>query len=132
MLIGELSKKTGLSRHTIRFYEKEGLIAGKQGDNPYNTYKDYSEETFKRLLTIQRIKGFGFTLHETAGFLEMIENREASCSNVSQLLSEKVMSIDQKINELLELKRMIVQNVENCPCCTPSTKDEECPIFINN
>jgi DNA-binding transcriptional MerR regulator len=27
MLIGELSKQTGLSKDTIRFYEKLGLIA---------------------------------------------------------------------------------------------------------
>jgi len=29
MLISELSKRTGISAHTIRFYEKSGLIKGK-------------------------------------------------------------------------------------------------------
>ena len=27
MRIGEISKKTGLSEHTLRFYEKEGLLS---------------------------------------------------------------------------------------------------------
>lgn len=28
MLINELSKRTGITAHTIRFYEKSGLIKG--------------------------------------------------------------------------------------------------------
>ena len=41
MTIKELEKRTGLDRATIRFYEKEGLIAPKR---LANGYRDYSEE----------------------------------------------------------------------------------------
>jgi DNA-binding transcriptional MerR regulator len=36
MLIGELSKQTGLSRDTIRFYEKQGLIAVGRKERRFN------------------------------------------------------------------------------------------------
>ncbi|WP_374759669.1 MerR family DNA-binding transcriptional regulator [Dyadobacter chenhuakuii] len=43
MLIGELSKQTDLSRDTIRFYEKQGLIAVGRKERRFNNYKEYSE-----------------------------------------------------------------------------------------
>ncbi|WP_396218599.1 MerR family DNA-binding transcriptional regulator, partial [Flavobacterium sp.] len=33
MLINEIAKKTGISAHTIRFYEKSGLIEGKRDES---------------------------------------------------------------------------------------------------
>lgn len=129
MLIGELSAKTGLSRDTIRFYEKEGLIeAGKQ-ENPYNNYKEYDSESIKRLETIRRIKGFGFTLNEVKDLLTMIDNKQASCKNVAVKVNEKAIMIEQKIKELQKLKKLIIHEVNTCPNCLSETKDQECPIF---
>ena len=62
MLIGELSKQSGLSRDTIRFYEKQRLIEVGLKERRFNIYKEYSQDTLQRLLHIKRIKGFGFTL----------------------------------------------------------------------
>ncbi|MDR3715349.1 MAG: MerR family transcriptional regulator [Puia sp.] len=73
MLIGELVLKSGLSRDTIRFYEKQGLIKIGCKQRRNNNYKEYSEEVLKRLHTIKRMKNFGFTLNEAAGLLDMIE-----------------------------------------------------------
>jgi len=50
MLINELSKKTGISIHTIRFYEKSGLIEGKQDESvKSNNYFHYDEVTIEKL-----------------------------------------------------------------------------------
>ncbi|MFN0293524.1 MerR family transcriptional regulator [Pedobacter helvus] len=59
MLIGELVAKTGLSRDTVRFYEKQGLIAVGRKQRRENNYKEYSDEVLERLLTIKRLKNFG-------------------------------------------------------------------------
>ena len=53
MLIGEICKKTELSRDTIRFYEKKGLIKVKQTESEFNNYKDYTEQNLRRLLLIR-------------------------------------------------------------------------------
>ena len=46
MLINELSKRTGITAHTIRFYEKSGLIKGVRDENvKSNNYFHYDEET---------------------------------------------------------------------------------------
>ena len=69
MLIGELAAKSGLSRDTIRFYEKQGLISVSWKERRDNNYKEYSDEVLETLLTIKRVKSFGFTLNEAADLI---------------------------------------------------------------
>jgi len=129
MLIGELSEKTGFSRDTIRFYEKQGLISVGRKERRENNYKEYSSDTLKRLLTIKVIKGFGFTLHETAEFLELIANNQASCDNVANKASRKVKLIEGKIKELESLKELLIESVNQCQTCCSPTETENCALL---
>lgn len=130
MLIGELSKRTGLSRDTIRFYEKQGLIAIGKKERRFNNYKEYSGETLERLRIIKRIKGFGFTLNETAGFLEMIEGNSASCRNVAEKFSAQIAVLDRKIRELKEIRKLMQSGVEKCLAVNNDRDmDRDCPIL---
>ena len=73
MRIGELSKRSGFTKDTIRFYEKLGLISlKKKGRNKYQ-FKDYPETILRRLVAIRQIKDYGFTLQETLGILILQE-----------------------------------------------------------
>ncbi|MBN4062018.1 MerR family transcriptional regulator [Bacteroidales bacterium AH-315-I05] len=131
MLIGEISKKTSLSRDTIRFYEKMGLIKVERGDTLYNNYKDYTEETLRRLIIIKQIKGFGFTLNETAEILEMIGMGMATCIVVAEKVKEKIRSIDRKIKELEDVKKMIFDRMkEGQNNCNPKSENENCQTFL--
>lgn len=129
MLIGELSEKTGFSRDTIRFYEKQGLISVGRKERRENNYKEYSPETYRRLLTIKVIKGFGFTLNETAEFLELIKSNQASCDNVAQKAEEKVKLIEQKIRELQDLKDVLIHSVSSCQSCCQPSSDQNCDLL---
>ena len=65
MLINELSKKTGVSIQTIRFYENKGLIEGSTDENvKTNNYKNYDESHVERIETIKEAQEAGFTLSE--------------------------------------------------------------------
>jgi DNA-binding transcriptional MerR regulator len=127
MLIGELSSKTGLSRDTIRFYEKQGLISVNRKDRRNNNYKEYSEEVLGRLLVIKRIKGFGFTLNEISEFLDLLDFDSASCDNVAQKVLNKIKLIDKKIEELQNIKEVLSNGLSTC---FPSeNSSENCPII---
>ncbi len=69
MLISELSRRTGISRHTIRYYEKFGLIEphGRQENN----YRYYSEDDLATIAFIDRVKRLGFSLREIREFLDV-------------------------------------------------------------
>nr|WP_295926700.1 MerR family transcriptional regulator [uncultured Dyadobacter sp.] len=133
MLIGELAKSSGLSRDTIRFYEKQGLIEVGRKERRFNNYKEYSESTLQRLLQIRRIKGLGFTLNEVAGLLAMVESNTASCANISEKVAEKALLIDQRIIELQELKASMINRVRDClQESAPDVNRTNCPILISD
>ena len=131
MLIGQLVKQSGLSKDTIRFYEKQGLIKVSHKERRENNYKEYSEEILQKLLTIKRLKDFGFTLNEVAEMLDMIEVNEATCNNVSHKISEKVEVLDQKIKELIQIRTMLLAGAKKCEgYCNPEKTEENCPILL--
>lgn len=132
MLIGELSKACGLSRDTIRFYEKHGLITVGKKERRFNNYKEYSEETLKRLLSIKQLKGFGFTLNEISELLDMLEVNIATCKNVSHKIDEKILLINQKIKALKTVRKQLSEGKQNCEDEKGNLKtpDETCPVFV--
>ncbi|MBX9450204.1 MAG: MerR family DNA-binding protein [Taibaiella sp.] len=132
MLIGELSKLSGLSRDTIRFYEKCGLIETGKKERRWNNYKEYPGATLQRLLSIKRLKSFGFTLNEIAEILDMLDVNEATCRNVSDKIEEKIAMIDQKIQELKAIRKQLSNGKNNCQDATGALKtpDETCPVLM--
>ena len=131
MLIGELSTKSGLSKDTIRFYEKHGLIRVSRKERRVNNYKEYSEKILEQLLIVKRVKGFGFTLNEASGILKMIEMNEASCKTVSHKIESKVSVLDEKIRELIQIRTLLLNGLKNCVGdCNPELPDDNCRILV--
>lgn len=132
MLIGKLSAVSGLSRDTIRFYEKQQLISVSKKERRSNNYKEYSEDALKRLLSIKRLKGFGFTLNEVSDLLDMLEVNEATCRNVAHKIDEKVQLIDEKIRELKAVRKQLLNGKKNCQDETNELKtpDKTCPVLL--
>jgi len=132
MLIGELSNRSGLSRDTIRYYEKFGLINLKRNDRRENNYKEYKDETLQQLLTIKLIKGFGFTLNEVSELLSLMDINEAKCDNVLELFDDKVQKIDEKIRELIQIRSLLLDGRNKCKssCCDPLSTNDNCQLLI--
>jgi DNA-binding transcriptional MerR regulator len=53
MLICEIVRQTGVSRDTIRYYERLGLLQAEGRPSPFNTYEAYPAATVTRLGLIQ-------------------------------------------------------------------------------
>jgi MerR family transcriptional regulator, copper efflux regulator len=104
MLIGELSKKTGLSKDTIRFYEKLGLISALDRQAGTRVYKEYSAETVNRLLMINQGKGLGFTLNEIKQLLDEWGGEIIPKSEQIKIVERKLEQISEKMQQLSAIK----------------------------
>jgi MerR family transcriptional regulator, copper efflux regulator len=108
MLINELSKKTGLTAHTIRFYEKSGLIKGKRKDDvKSNNYFHYDDETVEKLELIRDAKAVGFTLSEIGELIEAWYDKQFTIADKLAILDGKLVSIEAKIKQLEDMKQLI-------------------------
>ena len=114
MLIGELSQRTGLSRDTIRFYEKEGLIKLPKKQRRDNNYKEYPENIVDRIGLIKSIQDLGFTLKEIDTFFELWQEEDASCENLVFTLENKLVQVDAQIEKFNQLKTRLTNSLQKC------------------
>lgn len=114
MLIGELSKRTGFSHDTIRFYEKKGLIEVNRKERRDNNYKEYPEAVYEKLVLIKTVKELGFTLNEIDEFIQAWGNEDASCGNLTSHLTDKISRVDLQIKLLKDIRRKLTSSLEKC------------------
>jgi len=121
MLIGKLSKESGVSRDTVRYYEKIGLIQPDNYARHANRYKDYSVDCLNRLKTILELKTMGFTLAEIAQLLDSSGQSNHPCSHLPEQLRIKMVNLDNKI-ALLQQHRKSLQAIKDA--CNETCKLE--------
>ena len=118
MLIGELVKKSGLTKDTIRYYEKMDILNNRVIErNPENGYKNYSEEALKVLEMIQIAKRHGCTLNEAKVLLDYHYEDKLTCFSILPLIAGKMKKLDEKIQALERQKAHLVvlqKRVDNC------------------
>lgn len=114
MLIGELSKRTGFSHDTIRFYEKKGLIEVNRKERRDNNYKEYPEAVYEKLVLIKTVKELGFTLNEINEFIRAWGDEDASCSNLTSHLTDKINRVDEQIKLLQGIKTKLTTSLSKC------------------
>lgn len=113
-LIGELSKRSGVSADTLRFYEKNGLLI--PSGRSESGYRLYREDDLAQIHFILNAKSVGLSLDEIKELLDIrLEATEHSCAEVKAITSAKLTIIDQKIAELTRLRNALKRL--NDACC---------------
>ncbi|MBL8165485.1 MAG: MerR family transcriptional regulator [Anaerolineae bacterium] len=107
MRIGELSRRSGLSIDTIRFYEKRGLLDETHLRRSENRYRDYSESTVERLALIKATQAAGFTLAEIVELFRQWESNQLTDERIALYLQKKCDEIAVKIAELQAVQRYL-------------------------
>lgn len=107
MLIGEVVRRSGVSRDTIRYYERLGLIRTEGPSAPTNSYKMYATDTLTRLELIRQGKKLGFSLTEIIDGLDLLSNEQLSDVAAENRLVNKIKTIDQKIQALQAVRHRL-------------------------
>src|SRR3984893_2104909 len=101
MLISEFARVTGLTRDTVRFYARLGLLQpktnGKGGRHPYNVF---TEKDIQAAEVIRISQSLGMSLKEIAAFNE--ERRKGHLTNKRrvEIMSAQLVSLEAKATEL--------------------------------
>lgn len=122
--IGQLAKQAGVGVETVRFYEREGLLA--EPERRQSGYRQYQIDTVQRLLFIRRAKELGFTLKEIRELLSLRVDEDKTCADVRQQAEAKIADIENRIRSLQRMKRALVKVTRTCSSSGPTS---ECPIL---
>lgn len=104
MLIGELSRRSGFSKDTIRYYEKIGLLIVPKTARNDNNYKCYPEEALHTLKAIRKYKELGFTLEEIREMLVLESIQVLDIHKMLQIVERKITGLDDEIERLHAFK----------------------------
>lgn len=106
MLIGELVKKSGLTKDTIRYYEKIGIFNHRVVQrNPTNGYKNYSQEILEVVKMLKIGKQHGCTLSEIKELIESHQQKDLTCFSIAPFIHRKLQKINKELNDL-ELQKI--------------------------
>ncbi len=122
--IGKVARLADVGVETIRYYEREGLIA--EPPRKESGYRQYPEETVNRIRFIRRTKELGFSLKEIGELLSLRMDPDATCENILERAVAKVANIEEKILTLQRMKMALGKLMAACSGDGPVT---ECPIL---
>ncbi len=103
MKIQELSKITGVSAKTIRYYEEIGLLPAPL--RAENNYRHYNERDVERLRLVAGARQLDISLDDIQEILAMRDNREAPCRILLNRIEQKANEIQDRIRVLQEFER---------------------------
>ena len=105
MQIAELEQRTGVNRHTLRYYEKAGLL--QEVERRGNNYRDYPEKAVERVDMVRQLKALGFSLREIREVLDALRSDSIDCEQGAVLMAEKKAAVDDKIRELKQVSALL-------------------------
>lgn len=117
MKIGELSSCTGISKDTLRYYEKFGLL------NPKieNHQRDYTEQDIEAIEIIVKLKNTGFSLKEIKMLLDwskdtdenkqMTDEEIQNLKQIKEAFRKKQLQMIQKEEQIKEIKQVLIKAV---------------------
>lgn len=128
MKIGELAKRSGLTAHTLRFYEKKQLLVPQKSTT--NQYREYSVDDLATAKFIKRCKASGFSLEDTAALLQIKEAKdEHTCAEAKAITVAKQAALEAKITELQQMVTTLEELATRC--CGGAESAEFCSIIAD-
>ena len=125
LTIGKLALSADVTTDTVRYYEKEGLLAPvRKTDAGYRLYDDTA---IRRLRFIKQAQQCGFSLAEIRELLALKSSDAACCKDVKSVAIEKKLHLEHKIKALCVMSQALSELITICDDETRPL--EECPIL---
>ena len=110
MAIQEAATRTGLSEHTLRYYERIGLITPVQRAS--NGHRRYSEEDIGWIHFVKRLRSAGMPISTVQHYVELQRQGGATLAARLELLEAHRRAVQQQIQELTEHLAVIEYKIQ--------------------
>lgn len=111
--IGQLSKETGVSAHTLRYYGRLGLLPDTERTLRGN-HRRFSRRFIGWVAFVRRLREAGMSVRSIADYVELLDEGEAeSWPARRQLLAAHREEVKRKIGELQEHLTILDQKLKH-------------------
>ena len=123
LTIGQASTASGVSAKMIRHYEKIRVIPA--ASRTASDYRIYSTTDVFTLQFVRRARDLGFSMKQIQELVGLWQNRRRSSAQVKKLAFEHVRELEQRIGEMVAMKRTLQTLVDHCH----GDERPDCPIL---
>ena len=123
ILIGELSRLTGINIETIRYYEKIKML--RPPPRTEGGRRVYRATETRVLAFIRRARELGFRLDDIRTLLTLGAPGKASCADVRVIATHHRDDIRAKIADLRKLERLLTKTIAQCS----GSRVPDCPVI---
>lgn len=121
--IGELSRRTGCSIETIRYYERIGVLPAPERAG---RYRRYGNAGIRCLTFVRRARELGFRLDEVRSLLALSGNEDGNaCAAAQELGAARLAEVRERIAGLRAIERILAGAVQQC---NPAQR-QGCPLI---
>jgi DNA-binding transcriptional MerR regulator len=110
LTIQEVSKATGLSAHTLRYYERIGLIH--PIDREENTRRLYTEDDIGWIDFLLKLRATGMSIKEMQRYAELQRQGDATLPERVEMLKSLRNKVEARMSELNEHLKLICYKIE--------------------
>nr|WP_141983748.1 MerR family transcriptional regulator [Saccharothrix saharensis] len=111
MLIGELSRRTGVRTHQLRYYEAQGLL---EPDRGAGGYREYTDDAVLTVNQITKLLGAGLSTEEIAHVLPCTTGPTptlAPCPELLEGLRARLQALDDRLATLTRSREALADYI---------------------
>lgn len=109
LTIGQFAKAVGVGVETVRYYQRQGLLAVPQQTQGI---RRYAESDLRQLRFIKNAQKAGFTLKEIKELIAL--DASADHERAYEIASERLKALDEHIAELQEARNQLNSLANEC------------------
>lgn len=110
--ISTLSRKSGVTIETIRYYERVGLLP--KPSRTSGNYRLYEDIDANRLCFVRRARDLGFSLEDIKRLLDLAAQKSRSCRRVHEIAAGHLTDIRGKLLDLKRMEQVLASLVKSC------------------
>ncbi len=111
--IGELAERCGVSRDTVRFYERAGVL--RKPSRTASGHRIYDRKALAQLRFIRGVQRLGLTLRDIRLLLRLRQARSPDAGNrIIGLLQSRADAVNREISKLRALHLRLDESIKLC------------------
>lgn len=110
LTIQQVAKATGLSVHTLRYYERIGLIH--PIDRAENSHRRYTEDDIGWISFLMKLRATGMSIQDMQTYAELQRLGDSTLPQRVELLKSLEATVIQHISELQEHLKLVRYKIE--------------------
>jgi DNA-binding transcriptional MerR regulator len=112
VLIGELSRRTGVRTHQLRYYEAQGLL---EPSRSAGGYREYADDAVLTVNQIRKLLGAGLSTDDIAYMLPCLTGPDPElepCPELLDGLRARLSGLDEQIDTLARSRQALADYIE--------------------